>query len=648
MKGLSLKYLLKRGSKKTSENLFRTIIAVLLLAASTILFAYSEMFFLYDVVEVQSRFIANLSENDFKYLQVFSDGEYYSPIPNEAFAYLDEEVPYIKYTRFTMDATSDFGGGNFGLSFCVITSAADLTSYGYSFYGNYAETLSDGEIYISDTYLKEAGFYLLENGEWKTQTYEDSADTSEEWFSSFVGNEIYIEKMENTKVKIVGVVNTGYYSLAFSDAGLEGKDDNGYDLEERREAALREYQLEAIGTKIFCTEDFLREYIVKEGTVTIGSAFNQLGENAIMEDFSVEISGENASYVADGKKIEVANTVSNMYTRRQLLHQYANDNGLHYPRSIVYHSGSSLPEVKVDVNEYGITEYRSEYVAESEVCGEGEIMLSSTLYKKLYGEEDYDFNKELPSHIGEKINVSITIDGRTYEIKDKTLVGVTEHFGYISVDDGFYGIICREDETVNELMADYITMHYIASINISRMSESELSSLFHTLKNKYGVVVNLYNNKLNYETESVEQVKSIYFAISSGILLISLLFECWTVLHTVKKDYREIGILRANGVTARDMTVIYGVQFFIIGILTFALSLLGINILAFGYKPSNLHLLRLISYFPELKLYWVGARQVLSLVALYLIVPLLVSLFALLRIRKISPVEAINEAKRNE
>lgn len=649
MQGLSIKYLLKRGAKKTSENIFRTIISVLLLAASAILFAYSEMFFLFDVVAVQSRFVENLNEDDFKYLQIYSDGELYSPLPNKVLSYLDEQVPYIKYTRFTMNAINEFGyGGYFGLSFCIITSAADLLSYGYSFYGNYAKTLSDGEIYISDTYLKEFGFYLSENGEFVKQTYEDNTDTSEEWFSSFVGKEIYIEKMESAKVKIVGVVNTGYYSLAFSDAGIEGIDNLGYNLEERRESALRECQLEAIGTKIFCTEDFLREYIVKEGSVTIGSAFEQCGGVTIREDFSVEISGENASYAADGKKIEVANTVSEMYAPRQYLHQYADDKGIHYPNSLAYYSGASLPEVKVDVNLYGITRYRNEYVTENDVCGEGEIMLSSTLYKKLYGEENYDFNKKLPSHIGEKINVTITVDGKMYEIKDKTLVGVTEFSGYISVDDGFYGIICREDETVNELMSDYITMHYIASINISGMSESELSSVLHTLKNKYGVVANLYNTKLNYETESVEQVKSIYFAISLGFLLISVLFEGWTVLHTVKRDYREIGILRANGVTAGNMTVIYGVQFFIIGILTFALSLIGLNILAISYETSNLQLLMLISYFPELELYWVGASNVLSLVALNLIVPLITSLFAFFKVRKISPVEAINEAKRNE
>lgn len=628
MDNLSLKYLLKRGVKKTSENLLRNIIAVLLLSVSAILFAYSETFFLFDSIEIESRFLAELNESDYKYVRVYSDDESienskerYISLPDEAFSYLDKTVPYIKYTNFTMSGLrrNSINYSN-GVYFCVINSAADLLSYGYSFHGEYKENLSDGEIYISDIYLKEEAFYLLKDGEFERQSYQDSTDKSADWFSEFVGEEIYLESYEPTKVKIAGVVNTGAYSLTFRDVGLEGEDVFGNDLKKEREAALEGAQKLAIECSLYCTKAFLRSYIVEEGQIIVGSEFFQRsGVKTIKEDFSVSLIGENSQYIGRSQKLTVSNTVSiSNADNRQELVPYADEEGIHYPYSYV----------------------------ENDICGEGEIMLSDGLYRKLYDEE-YSFSKKLPSHIGEKISISITVDGTTYEIKDKTLVGVTEDFGY--VDDGnWLGIICPDDEVVNQLMADYITMHYTASINIGGMSQSKLSDIFHTLKNKYSVSANIYNVIWDGEQESVELVKSIYFAISLGTLVISVLFECWTVLHTVKQDYREIGILRANGVTSKDLAIIYGLQFLIIGFVSLIISLFGLNILFLNYVPSDLNVVRVISYFPELKLYWVGPIQVLSLIILNLIVPFAVSLFAFFKVRKISPVEAINEAKRNE
>jgi len=655
MKGLSLKYLLKRGGKKTIDNIFRNIISGLLLAVSATLFAYSVMFFLFDPVEVESRFVSSLNEENYKYLSLYANNESledtsekYRSLSASAFSYLDETVLYLKYTNFTMSGCVGNGfNDNYGACFCVIASAEDLLSYGYTFYGDYKKTLSEGEIYISDSYLQGGTYYFYENDEWNRQDYqEEYADKSVEWFSAFVGKEIYLEEMLSAKVKIVGVVNTGYYSLTFRDAGLIGDADEfsgAKTLEEARENALESDQQNAIGFQVYCTEEFLRSYIVKTGNVIVGSElFQGAASKTIKEDFSFSLKSGDFSYVGDKQKVTLQNTVSlNNTKNRKKIFSYIDDKGIHInPRS--FSNGKST----VSVNGYGITEYSGEIVSESDVCGEGEIMLSDGLYYLLFGEK-IDFSSSLPSHIGEKISLSIRVDGITYNFYDKTLVGVAMDCGY-GENSYYYGIICPEDEKINEFMADYITMHYVASINISGLEGSELSSLLHTLYNEYGVEVSYKYSSWRDEAASIEITKNIYFGISLCVFAMTLLFDFWTVLHAVKQDYREIGILRANGVTARDMTVIYGVQFFIIGILTFALSLLGINILAFGYKPSNLHLLRLISYFPELKLYWVGARQVLSLIALNLIVPLLISLFALLRIRKISPVEAINEAKKNE
>lgn len=657
MANLSFKYLLKRGVKEIKNNLLKNIVSVLLCTVCGTLLAYSDLFFSFDVSAVEARTVSNLDEESYKYASVYSNDESveasslngrYTALSAVAFAYLDETVPYLKYTNFEMSG-SDMRSSSYGscADFCVTISADDLLDYGYTFYGDYAKSLSDGEVYISDTYLKDGIYYLYEDGKWEEAENSDNADTSDEWFSAFVGREIYLEEMEGAKVKIAGVVNTGAYSLSFRDIGLTGEDDYGNKLKEQRKNALNSYQASSIGRKIYCSEEFLRSYIVTTGRITIGGEFDLdgFGAETIKEDFSVGISGENTSYTRKGKKVGLSNTVSsvNLYNR-QLLCTYADDKGIHIPYAF---STEEMPITPFEYEVNGIMNY-ADVASESDICGAGEIMISDGLYKKLY-DEDYVFNEGLPSHIGEKISVTITVDGKTYEIKDKTLVGVLEAFGFCDAKGDVYGIICPEDEMVNEFMADYITMYYVASVNISGLSDGELKSLIGTLDNKYNVVVNAVGYyAATCEEESIGNTKNIYLIISAVLLVMSLLFGAWNVLHTVKRDYREIGILRANGVTARDMAAIYAVQFILGGIISFALSLIGLNVLTAIYVPSDRNVIRNMLYFPEIVLYWVGARQVLLLLAISVVVPLLVSLFAFFRVRKISPVEAINEAKRNE
>lgn len=641
MLGLPLKYSLKFGLKKFKGNILPVVISILLCSVCAVLLAYAEAFMQYNRFTTAARTVKTLNEEDYKY------GRFYHNDGTSSFAtanYLCENYSALKYVNIGLsDNTTRAVSQYFELGkvdFFVINTADDILSFGYTFYGNYDKTISDNSAYISDTYLKDGKFYLYENGKWELQNYRGNADTSSEWFSSFVGKSIYLEGYDGARVEIAGVVNTGAYELSFRDLGLVGEDEYENNINQRRNNDLYSSQQSAIGGGVFCNEAFIRSFAVKIGSMLIGA---QIYSDADYYDDGHEVSysltadGESASFIGK-ENITVSNTARAMDKDNRLSSvDYADDKDYHgyYLRETTENDEFIDPEKEV--------------VCDLDICGENEIMITKELYKQLF-DGKYDYSNNLPSHIGEKITVNITIDGKTYEIKDKTLVGVYESpFYYYTGDwDQVLGIICPCDE-VDELIADYSLANYGAVVNIGDLNESDLAELLRALDEDYNCPIYTFaTNAANFEAESAGNVKNVYIIISVALLILSLLFGVWNVLHTVKRDYREIGILKANGVTTNDISIIYAVQFILSGTLAFMLSLTGLNILIANYRPSNHQIINYMQYFPELKLYWVGWGQIFSLLAICLIVPPIVSIFAFVRIRKISPVEAINEAKRNE
>jgi len=638
MSGLSLKYILKRGIKKMAGDPVRNICAVLLCAACAILFVYSSLFFLYDPFAVQAKFVMDLNESDYKYTR-FLDKENSHSANTEVADYVAERYKSLKYVNIPSGdfwLNMNYSYNCFSYDFYITNSYEDILSFGYTFYGDYEKTLSEDSVYIFDIALKDCEYYTYENGKWESQDYSESTDTSEEWFSSFVGKRIYLLDYEGAKIDIAGVVNTGAYEISVRDIGLVGEDEDGNDLKERRNNSLLQNQRYAIGYGVFCTEEFVRKFAVNGGSLLIGGRnVNSSTYEEDKHDVSFTLTCGTSAYRGDDKNITVSNT-ARVYNSHNRLYSvgYKDDEGSHS-----YYLREATEE-----ND-GFTVSKNKVVSDKDICDEDEIIISETLYQKLF-DEKYNYVNSLPAHIGEKITVNITVDGKTYEIKDKTFVGVYSDT-LIYYDDAQFGIICPCEE-VNRLISDYSTFNYSAVVDISGLSEGELASLFRNLDD-YGARA----TSLNYlcareELKNIGNAKYLYLVISAVLFVMSLLFGAWNVLHAVKRDYREIGILRANGVTAKDMSIIYIVQFIITGALSFIISLIGVNILIAAYVPIDIYTRNFMAAFPEMQLYWVGARQVLFLLAICLIVPLLVSIFAFLRIRKISPVEAINEAKKNE
>ena len=263
--------------------------------------------------------------------------------------------------------------------------------------------------------------------------------------------------------------------------------------------------------------------------------------------------------------------------------------------------------------------------------GTGEIVVTEWAYRRFFPDEE----EGVFSHIGEEVTLSLehVRSGETDAQFTAKIVAVELNSRRDPI------IYCAEQDALalkaccgngERLFAD-----------LSKLNAAQLTALLQELREEYNVcTVNAVSYDV-YMSEGTFQNTGIVFALIAGIMLVVSLLLIANMLSVMIADKRrEIGILRANGMSARTICRIYLVKVLLIGVIAFVLvtafaffAAWFLNFgMTFGAAVDPLHAVQWLAY------EWPTALISLGLA---LLLPILIALIPLRRINRLAPVDAI-------
>ncbi|HBK01502.1 MAG TPA: hypothetical protein DDY77_00520 [Clostridiales bacterium] len=577
-KDLPFRTIVKQGLKNLGYKKGRTILTVCLLFLSVAVMLWSQMFIATDSQKIMARSLHKNGE-DIVFLyqeQYLSEGTPPSGSVSTISAPLSHEgLNYIS------SVVKPQIGTNITPSLIrkvvEVSKMSDVTSLGFELYDGAIDSEEKNYAYLSD--------YTIDK-------YFELFNVSKVNYADYIGKEIVFSTAQTEETVILaGVFKTDYRKYYewdyerehfFLKANLTQEQSmKAYYCEDKAEIAFLKkdklldlYEKESRGLYIFNVNSFVR---TSSGEKVFGA-------------YTVTLESENKSVDLNKPYFLIREEVSKFYS----------DSG--------------------EVENY--------------VLKPGEIILPIKLYRDLF-EPDYR-SGAIPEFLGKKITVSLSNYGETDKLtktKELTLKGVAEEthsdssqYIYINGDDGknirSYTLFCNQN---------------FAIANISTLSKGQLTEFFEMLREKYEIATANIMSYSVYDLEDTFKLSSVILQIIAVIMfIVSLLLVINTVFVFVTSKTKEIGIMRAFGISGKSIIEIHLVKVIFIAIVSFVLT----NITAVG-----LIALTGAAFSGPNSLYcsWIAYDGITVLLSILcnMIFPILFSLLPLNKINRMKPVDAI-------
>jgi len=496
---LSPKYLLKRVLKEFAGKPIYTIITVVVLSVLTAATMLLTTLSSYSSERVIASALTE-GQTAMVYQYVKDDPVGWGADGNSIYARLikDDEIDGI---RLYSDDDSIDGANIYG----IVESADELISLGYEFEGEYLPLEDEDDYYYTDYALAAFGHEDVKAGDVITWTEDGSYTTT-----------------------VKGVIKTDYKDyIKFKEEVRSESDWTIYIPRVRgslseRDQAIGEYNLTYV-------------YPLKFGNSKIRHAFDNVSLNWY----------EKYTYVSEeGSKTFTLNPYGVKLTSGDYT-------GIINDGSILYFSAYS--------SEFVMTKNGLENTVTIDdgriIAGDGyqinddEVIISQSLYNALFSEE-YIVAKgaKIPAHIGEKISFSL-MDGdkEVITISDKKLVGVSN--SALNEKVSSVSIVTSDYDKFQEYSYPVVGKAFKVDGNI----EQDLTEW-----RKEGIMFSGSFASVAYDRErSFKQITS-FAGLASAILgVLSVLAVVSFVSLRIRESKKEIGIMRAVGVSRRELFFIF-------------------------------------------------------------------------------------------
>lgn len=280
---------------------------------------------------------------------------------------------------------------------------------------------------------------------------------------------------------------------------------------------------------------------------------------------------------------------------------------------------------------------------EKSVLGEKEIIATTDcVYRYTDGEGvDYEnpeesYRKMLSGKTDLEASVNIFAEGEYKNESGYKLVGV------IITDDGksklSSTVVCSD--SLFKTFADSKDNIYSFSVGAMPKEKADVKGLVSYCYREDSSVRYQIQNSVTYELDSINEalkiLSKVFLYIGLGFALFAALMLANFIGTSISYKKQEIGILRAIGSRSNDVFRIFFAESFIIAMINFVLSVLGVGIVTAvinGIFRNQLGLLVTILNF--------GSRQILLLLAVSILVAFAASFFPVKRIASKKPIDAI-------
>lgn len=576
-KDLPFKTIIKQGLKNLGYKKVRTILTICLLFLSFAVMLWSQMFIATDSQKIMARSLHKNGEDIiFLYQEKYlSEGTPPSGSVSTISAPLSHEG-----LNYVSSVVNPLIGSNttFSLTRKVVTISkmSDVTSLGFELYDGAIDSEEKNYAYLSD-YTIDRYFKLF--------------NVSNVNYADHIGKEIVFstEQTEETVI-LAGVFKTDYRKYYEWDYEREN-----FFLKANltQEQSMKAYYCQDKAEIAFLKKDKLLDLYKKEYRGQYSFNVNSFVRTSSGEEafgaYTLTLESENKSVDLNKPYFYISEEVSKFYS----------DSG--------------------EVENY--------------VLKPGEIILPIKLYRDLF-ESDYK-SGAIPEFLGKKITVSLSNYGDTdklSEIKELTLRGVAEE----TYSNDSSSIYINDDGEKITSYALFCNQNF-AIVNISALSDRQLSEFFETLRGKFEIAT---ANVMSYSVYSLEdtfkQSAFILETIAIIMFIVSLLFIVNSVSVFITGKTKEIGIMRAFGISGKSIIKIHLVKVIFIAIVSFvptnisAIGLITLTCAAFS-GPNSLYCS------------WIAYNYITVLLSILfsLIFPILFSLIPLNKINKMKPVDAI-------
>lgn len=582
---LSLKYLIKRVLKEFAGKPVYTIVTVIVLSVLTAATMLLTTLASYSSERVIASALTE-GQTAMVYQYIKDDPVGYGADGTSIYARLikDDDIDGLRlyYDDNSADGTTIYG---------IIDSADELLSLGYEFDGEYRQLEGENDFYYTDYALAAYGYEDVKAGDEIVWTEDGSYTTT-----------------------VKGIIKTDYKNyIKFKKDKVSSDDWTIYtphvsgNLSER-EQAIGEYNLKYV-------------YPLKFGNKSMWHDFGNVSLNWY----------ETYTYVSDeGSKTFTLNPYGLKLTS-------GNYTGAVNDGSILYFNGATNYYVftengLIKPQESTVTDDGEFVQGESVSVGEDEIVISQNLYNTLFNE---DFivaegvkEREYPEHLGEIISFSL-MDGdkAVVTIKDKKLIGISAN-RLNEESDSFIDIVTTDYAEFMEYSYPVVGKVFKVNGNI----ESDLTEW-----RKEGIMFTGNFASVAYDRErSFKQITS-FAGLASAILgVLSVLAVVSFVSLRIRESKKEIGIMRAVGVSRKELYFIF------LGgtLLSSIIALVVANIGIFVTVPL-LNAAYADALFPELSFISFTFLSELSGIAAGLILPLICAVIPTARIISRPPVKLL-------
>ena len=587
------------GMLNIRKKLFRTIFSSFILTLTLFVTTFAIMMSLYTTPKGLNLTIQNIGDIDYLY---FYDSEVNSIGAIEQTRRLIDRNTLILINENKKYEIGYNGKENIDYKIGIISNINELMRFGLDFYEGYQE-ITDNSIIVSDLYIDTLYNFSKEG----TMTY----------FIKEGDNEIILDKDVLSYIDLIGKeINSYYYSYnneknymnPFKISGIYKTDyhdyfDSNYLLKEDLELNVKlkwnlmlDHVFLTYMTKTCWLNSFKKDYNVQIST-------NEL--NIAKYDINFNI---------NNKKGIKSDQIIFRTAGALILDDYYNQQ--------ILTNNSKLP---------------SDYIID-----DNEIIINVNMYNIIFdkNKKDTDFLDrenvvDYPDHIGEELTFTMYDESLQNTIISKKLkiIGVFinkfSDFGYPQVYFSSQSIIEIKDGTMDR----------ISSIALYKNNNDK--DLYKTFKDysELGLYPVFKNSEYFYMHElGVKQAKSSMIIIGSVLTVITLLSMANLILIGISSSKKDIGIMKAIGITNKDIYKIFLFESLGIGVIC--------GIISICFIPLNIYILN-IGYISDknmdLKYFAFEPITILIIFIASIIIPLISTLISIKRISSLKPIETIRK-----
>ncbi len=427
----------------------------------------------------------------------------------------------------------------------IVESKEQMAQMGFEFYDGAVE-LDDNSVYITDYYASK----IL------TKPYEDDKDgddkiyfNGEEWtydpavhtYSDFVGKTYH-------QTKIAGVVKTEWRDFY---------DENGRGYDEVQPPYTDEAYYSA-------RQKFLDTYVCRSLFYTKARAKNIADRFYFYSDSDIKYKISANGRRLENLKIDVP-TFSSLFAESGRILVKDQPKGLS-EKDISLSDDEIIIDLDMYYNLYGKALSIRDYLEEVRIekyDEQGNVIFSGWEYRV----------KAFPKELGKAVRLSVARDGKdVIEEREYKIVGI-DFSRSVNVEHPINYVLISQ-KTMSELYnPDYFTTCVLLQLNGAK--ESQIRNMLIKLRNENWVISDFEYSAPIYDNEQMNlNVGRTCFVFGGIMIVVTVLVMISLISMSIMRQRKEIGILRALGARAVDISKIYFMESGIVSVIVFLLSTL--------------------------------------------------------------------------